>query len=545
MPQYLTRSSVRLLEASVDSLALAMSAAAAPVRHVPRAPETAFAAVIGMAGVAAEQALSSILIQVDGDNAVFAQGQRYKTAGQVLSEIGQLLRAPPVARAGYLTAGLADPNGHRADLLKATETFRLLVEQRAAALHGGYGANRAVALHSTRVVHAFLTLLARSTRIKPYLSSLPEMAEQPTEPFVIVDELAHAFSSASTAVQKGALLRQLFLVLPTIPANEPDWIGAFQRVAVVPTEGDIRLLVTTLQAAQPARLARLTGTGRAIPVIPSSLPSALQVELQALRREFSTTPQQVAGDIANANGRLATGLLDLPPEAVIAALFAMPEEELVDAFSSERLSAHQAWPFVAAALRVSGTPRPYWFIVRRTNDLGQLRALLGRAADAAGPTTAFARRIRSEVLPGIQAIERNRQLPVSSAHVREMQTKLSDALEHSSRLGEAVARSGRSGSRALTPIASDAVTDMSLGFAGASEAWNMIEGGGIADASQANGTRSYWARLIAEATTEPNDILFLTKVAADPTLTGAHTAARKGLRLIDATTYGPSMAVEA
>ncbi|WP_415916450.1 hypothetical protein SE336_18595 [Xanthomonas arboricola] len=529
----------------MDSLALAMSAAASPIRHVQRAPETAFAAVIGMAGAAAEQALSSILIQVDGDNAVFAHGQRYKTAGQVLSDIGQLLRAPPVARAGYLTAGLADPNAHRAHLLKAMEAFRLLVEQRAAALHGGYGASRAVALHSTRVVHAFLVLLAQSTRIKPYLSSLPEMAEQPTEPFVIVDELAQAFSSASSAVQKGSLLRQLFLVLPAIPANEPDWIGAFQRVAVLPTEGDIRLLVTTLQAAQPARLARLTGTGRAIPVIPSSLPSALPIELQALRREFSTTPQQVAGDIANANGRLTTGVLHLPPESVVAALFAMPEEELIDAFSTERLSAHQAWPFVAAALRVSGTPRPYWFVVRRTNDLGQLRALLVRAADAAGAVTAFANRIGAEVLPGIQAIEHNRQLSASSPYVNEMRTKLNDAIERSSKLGEAVDRSGRSGTRGLTPIASDTVTDMSQGFAGAREAWGVIENGGIADSSRRDATRSYWARLIAEATTEPNDVLFLTKVASDATLTGAHTAARKALRLIDAMTYGPSMALEA
>lgn len=93
--------------------------------------------------------------------------------------------------------------------------------------------------------------------------------------------------------------------------------------------------------------------------------------------------------------------------------------------------------------------------------------------------------------------------------------------------------------------ASDAVTDMSLGFASASEAWSVIESGGIADDSQHNGARSYWARLIAEATTEPNDVLFLTKVALDTTLTGAHTAARKALRLIDATTFGPSMVLEA
>lgn len=66
MPQYLSRSSVRLLEASMDSLAIALTALALPKRHQLRSEEAKNAAVIGMAGTSAEQALAAILIQVMG-----------------------------------------------------------------------------------------------------------------------------------------------------------------------------------------------------------------------------------------------------------------------------------------------------------------------------------------------------------------------------------------------------------------------------------------------------------------------------------------------
>lgn len=101
MPQLLTRSTVRLLEASMDNLSLAMTAAATPVRHSSKSSEAGFAGLIGLAGVAAEQAISSILIQIDGDGAAFADGNRYKTAGQVLADVRHILTAPPVARAAF------------------------------------------------------------------------------------------------------------------------------------------------------------------------------------------------------------------------------------------------------------------------------------------------------------------------------------------------------------------------------------------------------------------------------------------------------------
>lgn len=540
MPQFLSRSTVRLLEASLDNLALAMTSAAMPLRHVPKSNEAAFSPVVGLAGVAAEQLLSAIILQIEGDRAALGPDGKYKTAGQVLWEVRRLLTQPPVARANFLTAGVGDPAAHRQALLAASDSFGLIIKQRAGALHGGLGVSRGVALLAIRKVHSFLTLLAESQRISPYLRSLPSLPDPPTEPYVIVDELVSRFSSATTSTEKGSLLRQLFLVLPETPANAPDWLEAFDRVAVVPTEGDISLLMTTLQAAEPARLSRLSGGGLAIPVTVSSSPSALPIEMQALRREFTRVHDQIGADIGSANGRLESGILDPPPDRVMAGLFAMDDRQIADAFGTPTPSAHQAWPFIVAALNVNaGTLRPYWFLVRRVEELGQLRARLLRASSIG--RAALRERISREAIPGIEAIQQQSQLPGNNALAFECQNHLSRAIESSWGLTAAVERANSVPRDRLSAAAAEAVLSVPLGFCTCAEAWAAIESDGIVDASNRASARNYWARKLAEAATEPDDISFLSSLILDDTVRGAHTAARRALRVIDATKFGPSM----
>ncbi|WAC62079.1 hypothetical protein OVA13_11770 [Pseudoxanthomonas sp. SL93] len=523
----------------MDSLACAIQAAATPARHVSRSQDASHAAIIGMAATAAEQAISSILVQVDGDEAVLTPDGKFKTASHVLEDVTRLLSAAPVARATFLTAGVSDHAVHRRELLGSISSFSLLVKQRAAALHGGYGVTKEVADHTIHKVHRFLALLAQSQRIKPYLASLPDVSSAYSEPFVILDDLVAKFQKAGTPQQKGAILRQLFLVLPNIPSNAPDWLAAFERVVVVPVDGDIRLLVTTLQQAQPARLARLSGGGRAISVRITREQAALPIELQALRAEFRNIEDQIGADIAIANGRLSDGLLDLPPDRVMAGLFAMSERKLTEVFGVEDLTAHMAWPFIAAAVSTTGTSRPYWFLVRRVRDLGQLRAQLLRAADA-GSRPALSQKLTSEVVAGIDAIERQRQLAPNDPLVAECRERNEAAIAKASRLQEAVER-GLGTSREISAFAREAVTDFAIGFGSASEAWAAIEQDAASQSGNTAGLRTYWARMLAEATADPNDVTFLTNIVLDAALSGAHTAARQALRLIDAMRNGPSM----
>lgn len=537
MPQFLTRSAVRLLEASLDSLSLAMLAATAPVRHVYKS-DAAGAGAIGMAATSAEQVMASILVQVEGDDAILREGGKYKTAAEVLFDIRRILTAAPVARATYLTSGVADPSAHRAALHAATGSFRLLMSSRASALHGGVGLDRAVVVHAIRQVHGFMRLLGESTRIRPYIASLPELPEPSQEQYVLLDELASRFEKANSVLQQGALVRQLFLVLPELPPDPPEWLDAFDRVSVVPAAGDVRLLVSTLQAAEPVRLARLSGGGALLTVRISSEPGALPIEPQALRTSFTRISDQIGADIATANGRLGAGTLDLPPP-LTAEMMALGDRELSEQFGGWPLIPHKAWPFIARALS-ERTPQPHWFLVRKVEDLGQLKALLRQVASVARGRV-LAGRINGELVQGIDAIIEGAELPPGSSLRIECGGLYRRASEEGTRLLDAIDRN--LSDNQLDAVAADAIHSFCVGMGSATESWTAIEAFVSQAPARRRQVRGYWARRLAESVTEPNDVPFLSAILRDRELGSAHTAVRKALRMIDVMTHGPSMSL--
>jgi len=120
MPQYLRTSSVRLIEASQEALHLAFVGLGLPARQELRVGAAQFAASAGLIGVAVEQALSAILVQVLGEDALMASRTQFKSAREVLQDVRSLLVAPP-PRASFLTYGLLDAAAHRQELHRATE----------------------------------------------------------------------------------------------------------------------------------------------------------------------------------------------------------------------------------------------------------------------------------------------------------------------------------------------------------------------------------------------------------------------------------------
>jgi len=95
MPQYLRTSSVRLIEASQEALALAFVGLGLPARQELRVGAAQFAASAGLIGVAVEQALSAILVQVLGEDALMASRTQFKSAREVLQDVRSLLITPP------------------------------------------------------------------------------------------------------------------------------------------------------------------------------------------------------------------------------------------------------------------------------------------------------------------------------------------------------------------------------------------------------------------------------------------------------------------
>lgn len=302
MPNYLRRCSVRLFESCSESLELAFVSLGLPSRGEVREPSSRYAAAIGLIGAAAEQAMSAILTHVYGERFLVLNGSKFKSASDILAETRSLLKAPP-PRAAFLTAGIATGPQHLAELLRMTSQFPMLMTERAAGLHAGRGQSRDVAFVAAIRLREFLVKLAESQRIRPYLEGLPVPPETPKEPSVLVDELAAKLEVAEDPVERSALVRSLFLVLPDLGASAPEWIDAFQRVSVVPTDDDISLLLTILERSDPVRLQRASAKGKGLHVVvrPDD-PSAAPVAPYMLRRSLREIAEQWHADAALANG---------------------------------------------------------------------------------------------------------------------------------------------------------------------------------------------------------------------------------------------------
>lgn len=535
MPQYLRISTVRLLEASQEALTLALLGLGMPNRGTLRVNCARFAAPVGLIGAAAEQALSAILVQVRGDEALMLSPTQFKSARDVLRDVRDILRAP-VPRASFLTLGVGDPVRHRDQLIQATEGLSLLFGQRAAGFHAGRGPSRAVALVQAHKVLNFLSLLAESTRVRPYLECVPRPPDEVLNRNVLVDDLARRFREAETAGERGDSLRSLFLVLPEVPAEAPEWLDAFDRSAVAPTAEDINLLLGTLERAAPVRFQRLNAAGQGLHVVvrPQDV-NALPIAPHHMRRAFADIADQFAADVGNANGRLDAGILDLPPESFLLDLSVLGPEQIRQVLGRLTLTAHEVWPFVATALSQQGTERPFWFITSLVDDLGQLIGQVRRAFDAA-QRNPFRQR-RAAALEAFEAL-RQRQL---LAPPTELAVFVRTAYAKSERAREALIAAverNRGTERGATAEAEAVLRRVAAGDVNAGQALTAIV------ASNSLEARRYWSRLLAEAATDPEDRNMLVEILRHADLAPARTAARKALKLVDAIAYGPQIELE-
>ena len=536
MPQYLRRVTVRLLEASMESLHLGLVGLGLPVRRESREPSSRYSASVGLVGTAAEQVMAAILVHVYGEDVLQIKGSRFKTAREVLSDFRQLLRNP-VPRASFLTAGIPNPEVHLSELLQATSGFTVVIAERAAGLHAGSGPSRDATFVAAKKVHDFLALLARSSRIRAYLDDLPRLPDPVVHPNILVDEIIMKLSTADGLSEKAGLLRSLFIILPEVPESTPDWLDAIERVALAPTDSDVVLLVSALEKAIPVQLQRASAKGQGLSIVvrPDD-PSAIPMAAHHLRRSFTQISDQWGADVGNANGRLQGGMLDLPPDDFVLDLFVLGPAELRRVFGKDVFTAHEVWPFIASALIRHGTPGPYWFLVRLTNDLGQLKALM-QTAFALGKGGDHIARQR-ELVDGLKAIEISLGLSAGSILSIGMRQLLDASTKARERLAAAMQRN-RGTLKAFPEGGEWLLKDASADSTLVGKAIELM----LKSPPEAAATR-YWARMLCESASDSLDRHPLVSILRQPTLTAAHTAARKALRLIDAMDNGPSMQLE-
>jgi len=532
MPRFLSNSAIRLLEASQESLALALHCLAIPNRGNLRVEVARYSPAIGLIGAAAEQALAAIIVQVRGDEALATSPTQYKSARQILSDMRDLLRAP-IPASSFLTAGVDNPAQHRETILQASEGFSVLFTYRATGLHAGLGVSRTVTLKQAFKVYDFLELLTKSTRIRPYMDRLPIPPDEIIDQNVLIDDLIQKFQSNDAMTERVNALRSLFLILPEVPQEAPEWLEAFDRSVVSPRPADITLLLETLQHAAPMRFRRINADGQALPVVvrPND-PNALPIALQDMRQAFGHAREQFGADVGNANGRLDQGNLDLPPESFLLDLCLQGPEQLRETLQRQTLTGQEVWPFVATALSQQGTERPYWFLVSMVDDIGQLIGQLRRAV-AVSRQDQFKERCNAAIR-ALDAKRQERTLAPATEIATFTVAQAAAAEAARDNIPDLMDRNDGT----VREASLETIPPLAAFYAGeftAGQAFPAVYG------SDNPASKKYWTRQLLIAATDAGDRSMLITALRDPEFANLKTDARKALRLVDILTFGPNI----
>jgi hypothetical protein len=520
-----------MLEASLNALHLALSKLGSTTRYQVRETYSEHAAEIGLIGSSAELAMAACLVHAHGPSIQKWPSGYYKAFPAILNEFRKLVRdARPISE--FLVDGLEDPKAQREELLESCSHFRILGSVRAGGLHAGRGPTREAAIVQGNSVSEFLNCLAASSKIKPYLTNIPKCPFFDRDRMVIVEDLARRLNEAS-GVDQEAFLSSVFLVLPEVPDEMPEWIDALDRVSIAPRDNDISYLLNVIEGAVPATLKRTTGSGAAVPVkVDQDDPDALPIATRYLRTQFSQRRDQLHADIGTANGRLQDKFLDLPPVEAVREMFAVGLENAGLLEEEEQLTAHKSWLFVAASLDVQGTIGPYWFLIRKTGDLGQLAALLRSAVEIGGSRLA---RNAEECLYGIDAVREGNAIAKADDHFEDLIEDLRRTEVVKSGLNENHERHEGT-SKGLPYELADRLEDVIQG----SPPGPLIQA--LMTDSVSRDCKRYWVRVLCESALDIDDLPSLVEILSSDEASIAHTAARKAIRRIDFRIHGPSLA---
>ncbi|MEK3796033.1 hypothetical protein MKX42_30290 [Paenibacillus sp. FSL R7-0204] len=529
MPPLLRRDSIRFFEASINSLNLAIIGLSLPIRAEPREKTSLYAAEIGLIGTAAEQAVNACICQTHGVKWLLTFDKKFKPASQIFDQFSNILKKPTVT-SSFLTQGILEKQNHLKTLLDKTTKFRLLAKARAGGLHAGIGPSREVTVALARDVSDFLIHLSYSSRIRPYLNHIPKPHDIVRDRAILIEELANKIKDTQNFQDRAVLISSAFLILPEISDVQPEWIDAFERVSISPNSNDVVLLLDALKQAIPSSLIRATGTGDALPVrIDSKNPSAFIVSPQFIKREFNQINEQWYADIANANGRLKNNILDLSPQDFILDVFGLGLENMNILEFQTGLPAQQTWPFVASSLSVNGTPYPYWFLVRETANLPELKSFLIKAG-AIG--NGYLRKNSKEFFDGTLSILESKPLQTSeNSWVREILVLSTQIENRRGKLQSLYEQSKLTDDKSILHIIEMLLNDE----IDISETINQLCK--LPDANKSQ--RKTWMNVLIGCCYEIEDIPGLLYAFKNEDFYNSRSSIRRGLRIIDFLVYGP------
>lgn len=536
MPRLLKNDTVRLLEASIESLGLAQFGICTFRRDQLKIEQVRFSPEVGLIGSAIELAMSSILIQALGKNAIYRdfKNAKYKTASEILSDFRSVLKQSS-SNILFLTNGISNPVGHINEILELTNRFQLIITSRANGLHNGYGLKYELVASLFQSVTSFLRLLSKSSNLKPYLTSIPELVGIQIDKNILIDDLSSKLKMSKNLSEQKAILSSLFLILPEVPKNLPEWISKFESLKIAPKKTDVVYLIDALEKANPVILKKVNEGGNPINVtiVGRDVADAIPISAQFLKSEYTQIKDQFYADIANANGRINSNQLDLPPKSSIYNAFAFGFEDLQILAPGEEFTAHQTWPFIVEAINVAknNTPAPYWFLIRKTKDYGQLKSILKKASKLGNSSL---KKNITIVLGGIEAIESDNFIESNSVFVQKIIVETEQLSNELEKLEAVFKKNGLNGlsneyEEDLTNLFSESITN--------SELMGKI----IEDPLISLDSKKYWIAKLTKIMPEEIDLPILAKTLEDSRFSNCHTNIRKIFRAMDFSSFGPKI----
>ena len=418
MPKFLKNDTIALLDGGTEAFLLGLYGMAMPTQRHLHKKETKYAPIIGLFGSSAELLVKACLVQAKGLVSMFRDGDItkgvYRFGNETIEDLRKYIRDED-ACISYLWGNQDEHEEQKKQILHYLGKFKLLQELRANGLHAGLGCSRDIVVSTAGDIYEFILLLSQSKKLRPYLKNIPAPEATIRDREAIIEDLSRRFRSAKGIENKIDSLRSMYLVLPYIPEMKPDWVDEFDKIAVAPnTENDLTYLAKTLSDAHSIYLLKNRGGKDGIPVrVDPQNPDALPIAIQNIKRTLKTTPDKFNNDVLSANTRLEEGRLDLPVDDFLIDLYILGlEETKVLTAENAKLTAQQAWPFVAAAYSTNGTPRPCWFIIRVCDEIDQLIAYVKKAEKYGN---GYLRRRVPQLIRSLEAIKDNNSISFTGA----------------------------------------------------------------------------------------------------------------------------------
>ncbi|EIA07449.1 hypothetical protein [Flavobacterium frigoris] len=536
MPRLLKNDTVRLIEASIEALGLAQFGICTFRRDQLKIEQVRYSAEIGLIGCSIELAMSAILIQALGKKSIFRdyESGKYKTASEILSDFRSLLRQSS-SNILFLINGVSKSEEHINRILELTNRFQLIITSRANGLHNGYGLKYELVASLFQNVSEFLYLISNSNNLKPYLTKIPELVGIKIDKDILIDDLYNKLRDSKNAQEQKILISSLFLILPEIPKKLPEWIEKFESLKIAPKKTDIVYLIDALEKANPVSLNKVTDSSNQlnVKIVGRDVEDAIPISAQFLKSEFTQIRDQFYADIATANGRLNSKQLDLPPKSSIYNAFAFGVDELQILEKGKEFTAHQTWPFIVEAINVAknNTSTPYWFLIRMTNDLGQLKSCLKKAYKYGNSSL---KKNITIVLGGIEAIENEKYIESNSVFIQQIISETETFISNIDKLESVYKKNGLNG---LTDDYENDLEELFLEEKSISELLAKL----LQDESVSDSCKKHWVAKLTSLMPEKDDLPIFANILDNIEFKNAHTNIRKVFRANDFADYGPKI----